>query len=197
MSKNNSHGETELLGQVKKNAGMSGLLGIVMLILGLLAFAMPLVVGRSVSIIVGIILVVAGVPQVVFAFKMGSFGKGLWTLILGVLTVVIGGLMISWPLFALATLTFVLAGYFAASGIFDIVWAIKLKPIKGWGMTLFLGILSLLLGVFIWRNFPIAGAGITGFYFGTRLILSGWSHIIIGGVVRREAKKALKAQKAA
>ena len=193
MSQNNSHGGTELLGQIKKNAGMSVLLGIVMLIMGVLSFAMPLVAGRAVATLVGVVLIFAGAFQGFFAIKMGSLGKGLWTLVLSILTVVIGVLMISWTLFALATLTFVLAGYFAASGIFDIVWAIKLKPIKGWGMTLFLGILSLLIGVFVWRNFPIAGAGITGFYFGVRLILSGWSHIILGGVVRREAKKAQKA----
>jgi uncharacterized membrane protein HdeD (DUF308 family) len=197
MSQNNSHGETELLGQIKKNAGMSVFLGIVMLVMGLLALSMPLIVGRSVTIIVGVVLVIAGIPQILFAFKMGSFGKGLWTFVLGALTMVVGLLMIGRPLFGLATLTFVLAAYFGVSGILDIVWAFKLKPIKGWGMTLFLGILSLLLGLFVWRSFPLSGARIIGFLVGIRLIFGGWSHIILGGVVRREAKKAKKAQTAA
>jgi uncharacterized membrane protein HdeD (DUF308 family) len=163
-----------------------------MLVMGVVSFSAPMVAGLAVAIIVGILLVVAGVFQVVFASKMGAFGKGLWTLILGVLTAVIGALMLSWPLFALATLTLIVAGYFGASGILDIVWAIKLKPIKGWGMTLFLGILSLLIGLFVWRT-ELSGARIIGYLVGVRLFINGWSHIILGGVVRREAKKALKA----
>jgi uncharacterized membrane protein HdeD (DUF308 family) len=192
MSQESNHGETELLRVVKNNAGLSFVLGIVMLVMGVVSFSAPMVAGLAVAIIVGILLVVAGVFQVVFASKMGAFGKGLWTLILGVLTAVIGALMLSWPLFALATLTLIVAGYFGASGILDIVWAIKLKPIKGWGMTLFLGILSLLIGLFVWRT-ELSGARIIGYLVGVRLFINGWSHIILGGVVRREAKKALKA----
>jgi uncharacterized membrane protein HdeD (DUF308 family) len=192
MSQQSSHGETELLRVVKNNAGMSIFLGIVMLVMGLLAFGMPLMVGRSVAVIVGVLAVIAGVPQVVFAFRMGSFGKGLWMLILGVVTVVFGLAMIGRPLFSLAVLTIMLAAYFGAAGIFDIIWAFKLRPLKGWGMTLFSGILSLLIGVFVWRT-ELSGVRIIGYLVGIRLFINGWSHIILGGVVRREAKKARKA----
>ena len=75
----------------------------------------------------------------------------------------------------------------------DIIWAFKLRPIKGWRTMLFLGILSLLLGFFVSRNFPLSGARIIGFLVGIRLILNGWAHVVLGGAVRREAKKAAKA----
>jgi uncharacterized membrane protein HdeD (DUF308 family) len=194
MSQESNHGETELLRIVKNNAGMSIFLGIVMLVMGLLAFGMPLMMGRSVAVIVGVLAVIAGVPQVVFAFRMGSFGKGLWMLILGVLTVVFGLAMIGRPLFSLAVLTIVLAAYIGAAGIFDIIWAFKLRPLKGWRLTLIVGIITLLFGIFIWRNSPISGGRVVGFIVGIRLIFSGWTHVGIGRAVRKEAKKALGAE---
>ncbi len=194
MSQESNHGDIELLRYEKNHAGMSIFLGIVMLVMGLLAFGMPLMVGRSVAIIVGVLAVIAGVPPLVFAFKMGSFGKGVWTLILGALTVVFGLAMIGRPLFSLAILTIVLLAYFGAAGIVDIIWAFKLRPLKGWRLTLIVGIITLLFGFFIWQNFPLSGARVVGFIVGIRLIISGWAHVGVGWALRKEAKKALKAE---
>lgn len=193
MSQHINQDKQALLAHIKENAGMSIFLGIVMLIMGLLAFAMPLMVGRSVAIIVGVLAVIAGVPQVVLAFKMGLLGKGLWTFVLGIITLVFGFLMIGRPLFGLATLTVFLSVFFLASGIFDVVWAFKLRPIKGWRLTLIVGIITLLIGLMIWRNFPLSGARVVGFLVGMRLVFGGWVHIGLGGAVRREAKKAQQA----
>ncbi len=104
---------------------------------------------------------------------MGSFGHGLLVFVLGALAIIIGGYMISRPGMALGTLTLVLAVYFAVDGVFQILWAFRLRPIKGWGWALFSGIVSLALGVMIWRQFPVSGVWAVGTLAGIQMVFGG------------------------
>ena len=180
--------EHEFLDRVKQNSGLVITLGVVMLIIGTLAMFSPLVAGLSIAITVGVLLILGGVSQLFFAFKAGSFGKGIWIFILGLLTVIIGIAMVSQPGAALATLTIFLAAYFIVEGIFEIIGAFQVKPIKGWGWTLFSGILSLLLGLMIWSQCPLSGAWAIGVLVGIKLIFSGWMMIAFGSAARSVAK---------
>ena len=179
---------TELIERIKHNAGMVIAIGVVLLIVGILALASPFVAGLSVAIVVGALLLVGGIAQLVFAFQAGSFGEGLLTFILGALTVVAGAIVIAQPGVGLATLTLFLAAYFIIEGIFEAIWAFQIKPVSGWGWSLFSGIVSLLLGIMIWAQFPLSGAWAVGVLVGIKLIFSGWTLIVLGGVARSRAK---------
>jgi uncharacterized membrane protein HdeD (DUF308 family) len=104
--------------------------------------------------------------------------------LLGVLSVVAGGYMIAQPVAALATLTLFLAGYFIASGILEAIAAFGARPERGWGLLLFSAIVSVLLGVMIWRQFPFSGVWAVGVLVGVKLIIAGWALIAIGGAVK-------------
>ena len=179
---------TELMEGIKKNSGMVITIGVVLLIFGILAMASPLVAGLSIAITIGVLLILAGISQLFFAFTASSFGKGIWIFILGALTVLIGIAMVGQPQAALATLTLFLAAYFIVEGIFEIIWAFQIKPVKNWGWTLFSGIISLLLGIMIWRQFPLSGAWAIGILVGIKLIFSGWTLIAFGGAAKSVAK---------
>lgn len=180
--------QTELLERIKQNTRMVITLGVILLVVGALSIFSPLVAGLSIALTVGVLLLLGGISQLFFAFKAGSFGKGIWTFILGLLTVIIGVVMISQPGAALATLTLFLAAYFVVEGIFEIIWAFQIKPIKSWGWTLFSGILSLLLGIMIWRQFPISGAWAIGILVGIKLFFTGWMMIALGIAAKGVAK---------
>jgi uncharacterized membrane protein HdeD (DUF308 family) len=60
-------------------------------------------------------------------------------------------------------------------GVFEIIWAFRLRPIKGWGWTLFSGIASLVLGILIWRQFPVSGMWAVGTLAGIHMIFAGSS----------------------
>jgi uncharacterized membrane protein HdeD (DUF308 family) len=180
--------QSELLDRIKQNTGMVMTIGIVMLIIGVLSIASPLVAGLSIAITIGVLLILGGVGQLFFAFKAGSAGKGVLTFVLAVLTVLIGIAMVSQPNAALATLTLFLAAYFVVEGIFEIIWAIQLKPVKGWGLTLFSGIISLLLGIMIWGQFPLSGAWAIGTLVGIKLIFTGWMMIGLSSAAKNAAK---------
>jgi uncharacterized membrane protein HdeD (DUF308 family) len=179
---------TELMERVKQNSGMVITIGVVLLIFGILAIASPFVAGLSIAITIGILLIMGGLAQLFFAFTATSFGKGIWVFVLGALTVFIGVAMVSQPDAALATLTLFLAAYFIVEGIFEMIWAFQVKPVKGWGWTLFSGIISLLLGIMIWRQFPLSGAWAIGTLVGIKLIFSGWMMIAFGGAAKSAAK---------
>jgi uncharacterized membrane protein HdeD (DUF308 family) len=161
-----------------------------MLICGFLAIGAPFAAGMSVTIFVGAMLIFGGIGQCFLAFKSGAFGKGLLMFIMGLLTTVAGFYLFQQPLAGLASITIFLAAYFVVTGIFELVSAFQIRPAEGWGMMLFTGIVTLLLGIMIWRQFPLSGTWAVGTLFGAKLILSGWTLIFMGRSVRGAAKEA-------
>jgi uncharacterized membrane protein HdeD (DUF308 family) len=187
MSNNIQNIETPFLDAIKRNTGLTIAAGVVTLLMGVLAIGSPFVAGASLAVMVGILLIIGGISQLVFAFKVGG---GLFTIILGVLTVVAGGYMVSNPGAALATLTIFLAIYLIASGILESVVAFQVKPAEGWGMAMFSGILSVLLGLMIWNQFPLSGAWAVGILLGVKLVFSGLT-LLMFGIAARGATKEL------
>jgi uncharacterized membrane protein HdeD (DUF308 family) len=182
--------DQDMLSTIKRHAGLGMALGIGIAIAGVLAVISPLVAGLSVTIAVGVLLIVSGVSRLFLAFKMGSFGRGLLMFALGALTLVAGGYLVARPGMGLATLTLVLAAYLFADGVFEIIYAFRLRPIKGWGWTLFSGIAALVLGIMIWRQFPVSGMWAVGTIAGIHMIFAGSSMASLSRAARGEAKEA-------
>ena len=173
-----------LLDGIKKNARLVVIVGFLMLICGIFAIGSPLVAGVYVTIFVGAMLIVGGLAQCFLAFQAGAFGKGLLIFVVGALTAVAGFYLLNQPLAGLASITIILAAYFVIAGISELVSAFQIRPADGWGLMLFSGIVTLLLGIMIWRQFPLSGAWAVGVLFGLKLVLGGWSLIFIGRGVR-------------
>jgi uncharacterized membrane protein HdeD (DUF308 family) len=62
----------------------------------------------------------------------------------------------------------------------------RLKPAKGWGWTLFSGIVTVLLGGLIWSEWPISGVWAIGTLLGIHLIFDGWSEIALASAARAD-----------
>jgi uncharacterized membrane protein HdeD (DUF308 family) len=82
------------------------------------------------------------------------------------------------PILASGVLTIILAAYLLIDGVLEVIAAIQVHPASGWRWLLGGGILSILLGLMIWRQFPLAGAWAIGFLLGLKLLLIGM--IMIG-----------------
>jgi uncharacterized membrane protein HdeD (DUF308 family) len=173
-----------LIEMIKKEAKTAKWVGILLLIAGFLALVAPFAAGLSITFIIGVLLLISGAAQLLLVFRAGSFGEGLWLVLLGLLSLIAGGYMLFQPLSALASLTLFLAAYFIVSGVIETVGAFGAKPAQGWGWLLFGGIVSILLGVMIWRQFPVSGAWAIGTLVGVRMMMSGWSLIAIGGLAK-------------
>jgi uncharacterized membrane protein HdeD (DUF308 family) len=188
----NEHTEipSGLLDGIKKNARLAVIVGILMLVCGILAIGSPLVAGLSVTVIVGVMLLIGGIAQCFLAFQAGAFGEGLLIFIMGALTAVAGFYLFNQPVAGLASITIFLAAYFVVVGISELFGAFQIRPAEGWASMLFSGIVTVLLGIMIWRQFPLSGAWALGVLFGLKLVVGGWALIIVGRGVRGAAKEA-------
>jgi len=190
MSEQIGSPDTGLVDGIKKNAGLTVVIGIITVIAGLLAISSPLVAGVSITILVGAMLAISGVSQCFLAFKAGAFGRALMVFVVGVLMTIVGVYMMNQPVAGLATLTIILMSYLLATGALEIIVSLQLKPASGWGLQLFNGIVTLLLGIMLWRQFPLSGAWAIGVLFGIKMIFSGWAFVFIGRAVKGMAKEA-------
>ena len=167
----------------------STVMGILTLVLGMLAISAPLVSGVAVAITVGLLLSASGIVEMAFAFRAGSFGRGLLAFLFGGVSLVVGGVMMARPLFGLASLTFVLVTYFLIDGLTHISCGMKYKPAQGWGWIVFGGVVSTLLALMIWRGWPLSGGWAIGVLVGIRLVFAGWAMIAMGAVGRAAARE--------
>ena len=173
--------------EAKKNSGFLIFLGIMTVIFGVLAVGAPLMTGIAVAVMVGFLLLFMGIARIVHALKSGQWGTGIWGTLIGLLAVIAGLMTIFRPMVGLMSLTLFLAVYFFIDGVCEIIAAFKMKPDQGWGWLLFNGIVAVLLGVMIWRQWPVSGAWAIGILVGVHILITGWSMIILGTGARRVA----------
>lgn len=174
-----------LMEAIRDNAGMAIVIGVIMLIAGIAALAAPAVAALSINLVVGFTLAVSGIGQCVLAFRAGAFGRGLMIFVVGALMAFAGFYMISQPVAGVASLTIMLMAYLLATGILEIGVALQLRPAVGWGLQLTNGILTALLGILLWQQFPLAGIWAIGVLFGLKMIFSGSALIAIGRSLRQ------------
>lgn len=154
--------------------------GWVVMILGILSLVAPFITGVTISVMVGMLLAIAGLSRLIHAFQGGGFWSGL----LGIISGIAGVIMIINPMVGLASLTMVLVVYFLVQGVSEIIGAFSVRPVTGWGMMLFSGIISVLLAWLIWSQWPLSGAWAVGILIGVQLIFSGLAMITVGSAVK-------------
>jgi len=187
MSEQVESRDAGLMDGIKKNAGLTVVSGIILLIAGTLAIFSPLVAGVSITMLVGAMLAVSGIGQCFLAFKTGAFGRGLMVFVVGVLMTIVGIYMMNQPVAGLKTLTIILMSYLLVTGALEIIVSFQLKPADGWGLELFSGVVTLVLGIMLWRQYPLSGAWAIGVLFGIKMIFSGWAFVFIGRSVKKMA----------
>lgn len=177
--------ETTWFEEAKKNAGFLVFMGVLTVLFGVAAIAAPLASGVAVTIVVGALMLMMGIARLLHAFKAKQWGVGIWGSLVGLLSIGAGVLMWSRPLLGLATMTLLLAAYFLIDGVCEIVVAFRMRPDAGWGWMLFGGIVAAVLGLMIWRQWPLSGGWAIGTLFGVHILMTGWSMIVLGTGARR------------
>jgi uncharacterized membrane protein HdeD (DUF308 family) len=167
------------------------LLGILTVIAGMVAIGSPFIAGLLVKIIVGWALIIGGILQVLACIRAEEgWQKRAFLAVCGLLSLLCGAYVLARPLQALLALTLLLAAYFLADGLTKVMHGFKMKPARGWGFLVFSGVITLLLGIMIWRQWPASGEWALGLLFGINLLFTGWSMILLGGTARPQLKSA-------
>lgn len=154
--------------------------GILLLILGIIAISYTTATTILSVIVLGVLLLLGGIILIVdsFSFWWGKWGGFFWHLLMGILYLIVGILFIKSPLWASMSLTLMLAILFIIVGLFRIIYSLSVR-LPRWGWTLFNGIITLILGVLIYAQWPVSGLYIIGLFVGIDLIFAGWAYIMI------------------
>lgn len=170
---------------VRHATGRFLLLGIVLVVAGVFAIAMPMVSTLAVAIAVAVALVMAGASQVVHAFMIRNWSGFLMHLLVGLIVLAGGLALVAFPLPGAVALTLMVAAIFVAKGIALIGLGIDLRPRDGWGWPVAAGVVSLLVGVMTFTSFPLSALTTPGIMAGLSLAFTGWSYIAIALAARR------------
>ncbi len=160
--------ETPNLQKVSSSMRLMGWLSI---IFGVLAIAMPWIAGQSILLMVGALVIAAGIMRMIWAFQAGSLGKGVLVFLIGVLTLLAGFAVVANPLMSSAILTIMLSIYFFVDGLSEFFAAFSIQEGKGW--LLFDAVVTVLLGIMLFTGFPLAGTVAIGVFLGIKLIFVG------------------------
>jgi uncharacterized membrane protein HdeD (DUF308 family) len=87
-------------------------------------------------------------------------------------------------------LTLLVAAGLLVGGILRIVLSV-VERFDGWGWVLLNGLVSILLGTAIWRQWPLSGLWVIGLFVGIEMLLGGLSWVMLGLAVRSTPKIAL------
>lgn len=153
--------------------------GIIFAILGCLAIALPQFFTIAIELLVGWLFVIAGIVLFIRSFQI-SGDSGFWpTLISAILNIIIGILLLIYPLAGVLSLTMLLIAFFILDGIAKIYLSFQWKPIKNWGWLLVSGILSLVLAALLIGGWPGTAAWAIGLLVGINMLFSGISFIAL------------------
>ena len=152
-------------------------MGIALVLLGGIAIGYSLLATLVAVMWIGIMLAVAGMVEVISAFWARCWRGFFTALFAGLVYLVLGLLMTSHPVGAAAGLTLMVAALFLVGGATRIVVAI-MEQFPGRGWVLFNGIITLVLGIMIWRQWPQDTFWVIGLFVGIDLVFSGWSWIM-------------------
>ena len=165
-------------------------LGIAQIIAGTLAFRFALSATVAPFVILGVLLLVAACAQTATALLARDWDGFLLFLLLGLVYGVAGFLTLRHPLLAADGLPPILAALFLVVGLFRIVAALsEYAPSCGWVLTN--GVVTVLLGLAIWRRWPVSGIWAVSMLVGIELIVNGvtWSVLAVG--LRKEQAESI------
>jgi uncharacterized membrane protein HdeD (DUF308 family) len=186
----------KLMQAIKSHAGAAIAVGIVLILTGIYAICSPFLAGASVTIAIGAMLLVGGVSLAILAFRIGAFGTGLPVLLMSVLLLLAGYTMVSRPVESLGAITLLLASYLIVSGVVELMAWLRARPEPGSGWLILTAVVSVILGIMLWRRYPSSAAWAIGTIFGVKLLMNGITMTSIGITVRRGARGIEAAMKA-
>ncbi len=164
--------------------GLSSGWSILLIVVGFVALALPLQAGVAVAIAVAVLVEVSAIAHLAGAYAARSTGSFLWRLLVGGAYLVAGGYLFLHPRLSLLSLTLALAVLFLVEGVFHVVAYFSLRRSRGAGWILLDGIVTLLLGLMIWRSWPSSAVWAVGTLLGVNLLISGFSRLMHARALR-------------
>jgi uncharacterized membrane protein HdeD (DUF308 family) len=152
--------------------------GILLIVLGALAIAVPQVASVAITAFVGWLLFFAGTMRAISLIR-SPHAPGYWSsLLLSILTAILGLVLALFPIQGTLTLTLLLVAYFIVHGVASVMFAFSIKGDTGrWVLLILSGIIDFVLAVLVISGWPATGVWVLGLYVGINMLFTGFALI--------------------
>ena len=176
----------EMMGKLKASWEWLVAFGVISLIGGFLCFANPLAATITADYLAGFFFLVLGVAQIVQTFSVREWSGFLWNIAVGLLTLLVGAVLVANPEFGAASLTVLVGVLLFLLGGAKTAYSVNLRPFSGWVWVLVSGLLSIVLGIIIFANFPWSAVTVLGLFLGVELTFNGVTLLMTGWSLRNQ-----------
>jgi uncharacterized membrane protein HdeD (DUF308 family) len=163
--------------------------GVLLILLGVLAAALPAFAGLAAGLTFGWVLVACGVLGFVGLIAARGGAHPVWSVISALVALVAGALVVWSPLAGVLGLALLIAAYLIVDGAASIAQAFdqRRRTRRGWGWLIASGVISLVLAGFIVFLRPVGDAVLVGIVVAVDLIFGGIALAGLGFAARRSA----------
>ncbi|MFC0284803.1 HdeD family acid-resistance protein [Camelimonas abortus] len=160
-------------------------LGILLTVLGVIGFVM--LPGLTLVTVwwFGALLMIGGGAQIVDAFSEKTWGSFALHLLIAVLYIIAGGVLVINPALGALSITLVIAAALVAVGVLRIIMGFQARPAPGWALAAVSGVLSIILGVMIFAEWPASGVWVLGLFVAIELVSQGVAFIALALAARK------------
>jgi len=156
--------------------------GVVLIVLGATAIALPPLATLAVTVLLGWVLLVSGIVGFVTTFLLRE-GPGFgWSLLSALLAIAVGGFLVAYPVIAAVSLTVVLLIFFIVEGVSSLMYARAHKREMSdsrWGWMVASGIIDLALAAYIIFGLPVIASWALGLMVGVNMVFGGVAMIAL------------------
>lgn len=170
---------TNVSHDINRNINGSLAIGILLIILGIAAIAIPTISTIFAETWVAVILISSGFAKLVYATQTRHQGGFLWKLLLSGLYIATGVMLFVYPRTGILTLTLLLGSFLLTEGTFELILAFRLRPQQNWTWVLGDGIITLILGAMVWFQWPFNAPWLLGTLVGVSVLFTGVSRLML------------------
>jgi uncharacterized membrane protein HdeD (DUF308 family) len=153
--------------------------GLVAILFGIAAFAMPLVTMLSLVVVFAAFSFVDGVFGIIMSVRGARKGeRWVWLLLNGILGVVAGAVALLWPDITVLAFVILVAAWALVSGTFMLISAFRLKIDHGRIWLAIGGIVSVVFGILLVLS-PFIGALVLTFWTGAHALVLGGTLLVL------------------
>ena len=155
--------------------------GAVLLALGIVAILVPPLATFAVAIVIGWLFLLSGLLGLVTTIWARHAPGFWWSLLSAVLGIVIGAVMLGWPVGGVLSLTLLLITFFTIEGMATIMFAIEHRRQLSGRSTWMLasGVVDLILAAVVFAGLPGTAAWAIGLLVGINMIFGGTALVMM------------------
>jgi uncharacterized membrane protein HdeD (DUF308 family) len=173
-----------LADDIRKRATWSIFMGILTVLLGVVLIVYPLTAATITTFLFGLVLILVGIAQFVFAIHSQTAGKFFGKALLGVLYGIAGVILAFFPVAGVAALTMLLGTLLLVYALVATATAFALNPGEGRGWFLLDAAISFLMAILILGRWPSSSVWAIGTLVGVAVLMGGISRIMIASRIR-------------